>query len=234
VLFPRPPSPSDLMGVCINTAGGITGGDRFAIEAQAGAGSRLTLTTQAAERIYRARGDEVGRLSTRLSVARGARLDWLPQETILFDRSALRRSLCIDMADDATFLAVEPLVFGRITMGERLRRIAFTDNIRLIRAGELIFADAIRLTGDADAQLASRFAANGAGASAGVLYAAPDADLYLPRIRELLPETGGASLIRPGVLFARLVAPDSFLLRQSLIPVVEALRGAPLPKTWTL
>jgi len=234
VLFPRVPEPSDLMGVCINTAGGITGGDRFAIQAKAGAGSRMTLTTQAAERIYRARGDEIGTLSTRLSAAARARLDWLPQETILYDRSALRRSLHIDIAGDAAFLAVEPLVFGRITMGERLRRIAFADNIRLFRAGELVFADAIRLIGDADTQLASPFAADCAGASASVLYAAPDADLFLPRIRKLLPTTGGASLIRPGILFARLLAPDSFLLRQSLIPAIEVLRGAPLPKTWRL
>ena len=234
VLFPRVPEISDLLGVTINTAGGITGGDRFTITAHAGTNSRLTLTTQAAERIYRAKGIEVGRLSTDLTVTKGARLDWLPQETILFNRAALQRDLHIKMARDSVFLAVEPLVFGRITMGESLRQISFTDNIRLYRDDELIFADATHLIGDAGAQLASPFMANAAGASAAVLYAAQDADVFLPRIRELLPVTAGASLIRPGVLFARLLAPDSYILRQSLIPVIECLRGTTLPKTWTL
>lgn len=232
VLFPGVADRLNLTGVWINTAGGITGGDRFAIKARASAGSRLTLTTQAAERIYRARGEEVGEVSTQLSAAAGARLDWLPQETILYDRSSLRRSLRIDIANDAVFLGVEPLVFGRAAMGERLRHIAFNDNVRLFRSGELVFADAIRLTGDAEARLGSCFSAAKSGAIASIVYAAPDADLFLPRLRTLLSGAGGVSLIRPGLLFARLLASDSHLLRQSLIPLIEILRRAPIPRTW--
>ena len=233
-LFPRVSDQSDLLGVCINTAGGITGGDRFSIQARAHAHSRLTLTSQTAERIYRAKGTEIGNLSTQLTVESGARLDWLPQETILYNHCALRRNLRIDLAADSTALMVEPLVFGRITMGERLRHIAFIDNVRLYHDGALVFADATRLIGDADTQLSSPFTAAGMGAGASILYAAPDADLFLPRLRDLLLDSGGASLIRPSVLFARILAPDSYILRKSLIPVIACLRGAPLPKTWTL
>lgn len=232
LLFPRAPDQSDLLGVCINTAGGIAGGDRFSVEARVGENSRLTLTTQAAERIYRAKGDEVGQLSTRLSVEHGARLDWLPQETILFDKSSLNRKLSVHLAADSVFLSVEPLVFGRITMGERLHQANLTDNLRLYRDGNLVFADAVRLSGKD--QLASPFTANAAGAGASLLYASPDADLFLSRLRALLPASGGAGLIRDGVLFARILAPDSFILRKSLIPLIKVLRGAALPKTWTL
>jgi urease accessory protein len=234
VLFPRVADSSDLLGVYVNTAGGITGGDRFVIEGLATADSRMTLTTQAAERIYRAKGSEVGSLATHLNVEANARLDWLPQETILYNHCALRRNLRIDIATGATTLMVEPLVFGRITMGERLRQIQFTDNVRVYRDGNLVFADATRLIGDAYTQLSSAFTAAGMGAGASILYAAPDADLYLSHMRDLAPELGGVSLIRPGILFARILAPDSYELRKSLIPMIERLRGADLPKTWTL
>ncbi len=234
LLFPRVAVATGVTAVSINTAGGVTGGDRFELRAEARSGSRLTLTTQAAERIYCANGDEVSDVSTHLYMADGARIDWLPQETIIFNRSALSRKLHIDMAPDATFLAVEPLVFGRAAMGETLRNVSLSDHIRLRRGGALVFADAIRLRGDAKAQLAGPFTGGGAGACASLIYAAPDAELLVERLRALLPDSAGVSLIRPSILFARLLAVDSYLLRKSLIPAIEALRKAPLPKTWTL
>ena len=77
-------SGEDLVAVLVNTAGGVTGGDRFHYSGEAEAGAALTLSTQAAERAYRARDGEVGRVSVALKAAEGARIDWLPQETILF------------------------------------------------------------------------------------------------------------------------------------------------------
>lgn len=234
LLFPRAVARGEVLATCINTAGGITGGDRFDIRARAGAGSRLTLTTQAAERIYRTDNESLGHMTTHLEVDAGARLDWLPQETILFDRSALRRRLEISIAKDATLLAVEPLVFGRAAMGEHLRQVTLFDRIRLRRGDTLIFADDTRITGDAEALLALDHTAAGAGAGAALIFAAPEAERTLDTLRAFLPETGGASAIRPGLIFARLMAEDSFALRRHLIPMIEALRGAPLPRTWML
>ena len=234
MLFPRAAAPDEVLATCINTAGGITGGDRFDIRAHVGAESRLTLTTQAAERIYRTDSDSIGHLTTHLEVEEGARLDWLPQETILFERSALRRRLEISMAEDATLLAVEPMVFGRAAMAERLRQVMLHDRIRLRRGGALIFADDTRITGDAEALLALDHIAAGAGAGAVVIFAAPEAERTVDSLRALLPDTGGVSAIRPGLIFARLLAEDSFALRRHLIPMIEALRGAPLPRTWML
>ncbi|HBC09391.1 MAG TPA: urease accessory protein, partial [Rhodospirillaceae bacterium] len=71
--------------VLLNTAGGLTGGDVYGTEALAGPDAFLTLTSQACERVYRATGDQPARVETRLSADAGARLHWLPQETILFD-----------------------------------------------------------------------------------------------------------------------------------------------------
>ncbi|MCB2133095.1 MAG: urease accessory protein UreD, partial [Rhodobacteraceae bacterium] len=117
LLFPRPVG-RGIEVVAVNTAGGITGGDRFGIRAEAGAGTLLTVTTQAAERAYRAQQDEVAAVENRVIAEAGAEVRWLPQETILFDRCALRRRLRIDLAPDARLLAAEPLIFGRAAMGE--------------------------------------------------------------------------------------------------------------------
>ncbi|GMG84148.1 urease accessory protein UreD [Paralimibaculum aggregatum] len=238
--FPGTPPPpgAPLEAVLLNTAGGITGGDRFAVTAEAGPGAWLSLTTQAAERAYRAQPGETGRLEVALAAGPGARIDWLPQETILFDGSSLARRLVVDLGAGASLLAVEPLVFGRVAMGERLSRIGFSDRWQIRREGRLVHAEALRLEGDAMAALAGPAAAAGARAAAGLVWCAADAECHLAPLRALLPAgpeaTGGVSLVRPGVLAARLVAADGHALRQALMPMIAALRPAPLPKLWRL
>ena len=196
VLFPQPRTTA-LTGVLLNTAGGITGGDVFTLSADTGDGGQLTLTTT-------------------LTVQRGGCLHWLPQETLLYNGAALERRLQIDMAEDARLLMVEPLVFGRAAMGEVLSELYFTDHIDLTRAGAVIFADRTRLTGDAATLLQGRATGAAHGAMASVLYAAPDAEVALDDIRSLLPASGGVSLVHDNLLFVRLLAPDSFVLRQTL------------------
>ena len=233
LLLPRDQAP-DRTAVLLNTAGGVTGGDQFDIRAEAGPDTALTLTTQTAERAYRAQPGSVGWVSTHLMGAAGATVHWLPQETILFDGCALSRHLTVDLAEDTTFLAVEPVILGRAAMGETVHDARFTDQWRVRRNGHLIYADALRLHGDIAAQTASPATLNGHRAFASILYAAPDAERHLTPLRALLPDTGGASLIRPGVLAARLTAPDGMTLRRSLIPALEALRGHPLPTVWKM
>ncbi|MCX7645244.1 MAG: urease accessory protein UreD [Rhodobacteraceae bacterium] len=229
-LFPRAPAPQAIL---VNTAGGLTGGDRIAIAASAGAGSRLVLTTQSAERIYRA-AHGCARVRTQLRVAAGASLDWLPQETILFDGSALDRALRVDLAPDARFLMVEPVVFGRAAMGERVLRADVRDRIEVRRGGRPLWLDAIRLEGAVAARLDRPALAQGGAAMAALLYVAPDAAARLGPVRALLPATGGASLLAPDVLALRLVAADGFGLRAHLVPVLEGLCRDGLPRSWRL
>lgn len=236
-LFPRGPS-DRLNAVFVNTSGGITGGDDLRIDAQVGQGSRLSLTSQAAERIYRACGHDPAQVRTRIHVDHGARLDWLPQETILFDAARLDRRLRIDLAHDARCLLVETLVFGRTAMGETVRQLHLSDRIEVWRDGAPLLIDRMRMSGDAATQLARRATGGGAVALASVVYAvpsdSPDAAAHLARLRPDLPAGGGASLIRPGLLFLRLAAPDSFMLRQTLLPVLAQLNDGPLPRTWMI
>ncbi|MGF1553676.1 MAG: urease accessory protein UreD [Paracoccaceae bacterium] len=232
-LMPRLPGPPQ--GVIVNTAGGITGGDRFAWTAEAGPGAALTLTTQAAERLYRARPGEVATVATRLSARAGATLAWLPQETILYDRAAVERRLDIEMAADARVVLCEPLILGRAAMGETVESAHFVDRWTVRRAGRLVFADTLRLSGPV-AGIAARPAVFGPHrAAASLLLVAPDAEDRLAAARAALPfddhAEGGASAW-DGMLAARVLARDGRRLRGVLTALLAAL-GAPLPRVWT-
>lgn len=232
-----PTTPGRIEAVLLNTAGGLTGGDRFEWSAEAQEGAALTLATQTAERIYRAQPGEEAQVETRLTLRAGARLDWLPQETILFDRGALRRRLEIDMAQDATFTGVEPLILGRAAMGETVCEARFRDGWRLRREGRLVWADQLRLVGPV-AEIAARAAClNGAIAAATVVHAAPGAEARLEAARNLLGRAEGAEAAASafdGMICARIVARDGRALRRALIPLLEGLRGAALPRVWTM
>ncbi|GAA6180188.1 urease accessory protein UreD [Shimia sp. NS0008-38b] len=223
-----------LQAVLLNTAGGITGGDRFEVNATAAQNSHLTITTQAAERAYRSIDPEPGRLESALTLEEGATLDWLPQETIVFDGASLDRNLTVDMTGTSRFLMVEPLIFGRTAMGESVQSADIFDRITLRRNNSLLFADRVKLSSNVQAHLNRPTIAGGGRAMATVLLAAPDAEHHLDGLRALLPSTGGASLIRDGLLFARILAADGHALRQSLIPALKLLHGADLPRTWML
>ncbi|MEC3861008.1 urease accessory protein UreD [Mesobacterium sp. TK19101] len=233
LLFPRT-SGGALQAVLLNTAGGITGGDRFEIAAEAEAGAHLTVTTQAAERIYRAQPGAPGHVRSTLRVASRAQLHWLPQETILFDGAALDRSLRIEAAGDARVLACETLAFGRLAMGERVNKVFLRDRLDLVVDGQLAFADRLRLDGDADGQLQRLAVAQGAMAMASVLLSAPDAARHVPAIRDMLPETGGASAITNDLVFVRLLAHDTLSLRGVLVPLLVALSATDLPRPWMI
>ncbi|GEQ97845.1 urease accessory protein UreD [Iodidimonas gelatinilytica] len=220
--------------VLINTAGGITGGDRFDISAQADAGARLTLTTQASEKAYRAQIGEIAQLTTTLTIEKDARLNWLPQEMILFNHCALHRRLMINMTQSARLLMVEPLVFGRTAMGERLTDCIFRDRITVTRDHRPIYLDGMDLSGDAAACLARPATANGAGAMASLLFVAPEASAKLGQIRAMLPNSAGASMIAEDILVMRLLATDSYEMRRSLIPVLDYLSQSALPLSWRL
>src|SRR3954470_3386724 len=158
----RFPSPEDegLSAVFSNTAGGVAGGDRFEVAISAGEGARLTLTTAAAEKVYRA-PDAPAQLDISLKAASGAHLAWLPQETILFDRAKISRKIDIDLAEDASLLLCEIVVFGRAAMGERMSQGEFIDRWRLRRGGKLVFAETVRLDGDIGEKLGRPVIAKG-------------------------------------------------------------------------
>lgn len=231
IRLPHTHSPA-LQAVLMNTAGGLTGGDHIRWHATANAGASLVLTTPACERVYRSLGADA-RVETRLTAEAGAHIDWLPQETILFEQARLDRRLEVDLAEGATLTAVDAVLLGREAMGEAARHARLRDNWRIRRNGRLIHAEATQLTAS-NAERDSLSLLNGALAFATILHIAPDAERRLDVVRALLPPTGGASVIGER-LIVRLLAVSGIALRRSLAPLIALLSDAgSVPRLWTL
>lgn len=231
-LFPRVDEDA-LHAVLVNTAGGATGGDRFSVEADVRDGAHLVLTTQAAERAYRAQPGQIARLRNRLFVGLEARLHWLPQEMLLFDGAALERRLEVELAAEARFVMCEALVNGRAAMGESVRNIRLRDRIEIRREGVPLFLDQLRIDGDLTAHLARPTIAGGAQAISLFVAVLPEAEALSDAMRPMLPDGAGLSLIGRDCLVARLVAPDSFEMRLALVPLLQRVVGA-LPRPWKI
>lgn len=232
LLFPR--RDRDIHAIAVNTAGGITGGDRFDLTARAGSNTQLTISTQAAERIYRAHPGQTGRVRTGLVAEEGASLIWAPQETIVFDHAALHRQLDVDLAETARFVMVEPMLFGRTAMGETISHARIDDRIAIRRAGRMIYRDGLHLWGDVAAQLDRPAVGDGARAMASLVLAAADASGHIGPVRNLIQGQGGASLIADDLLAVRLLAKDGFDLRRTLVPILDLLTKHTLPQSWRL
>lgn len=219
--------------VLINTAGGLTGGDRFRTHVEVEAGASAIITTQACERIYRSTGDDT-LVASQLHVGEGAALAWLPQETILFDQSRLRRTLDVDLASNARFTAVEAVIFGRTAMGERVHFGHFQDRWRIRREGRLLFADDLRFSGAIDRTLQNATVLAGNLAMATLFHAGPEPERLLDPIRAALGDNGGAS-VWGGKLVARVVAKDGLHLRRAVERALRILMGgSTLPTVWKL
>ncbi|MFM9847175.1 MAG: urease accessory protein UreD [Hyphomicrobiaceae bacterium] len=220
--------------VIINTGGGVVGGDRIKLDFSVQHGADATVTTQAAERIYRTIGS-YSEIDARLDVCDGARLIWAPQETILFSGARLRRRCEVDVAPTARFLFAESMIFGRTASGEVMDRGALHDSWRVRRDGRLIFAEANRLD-DVSEDVLHRLAILGpARAFACILYVAPDAEARLASVREVLESAGvgaGASAWN-GLLVVRFVTDAARDMRHAMVRVMQELSGASMPRVWS-
>ncbi|WAJ26777.1 urease accessory protein UreD [Antarcticirhabdus aurantiaca] len=229
--FPRASGPG-MEAVLVNTAGGLTGGDRIDVELDVEAGAALTLTSQACERVYRSLGG-AAQVLARLQAGEGAALAWLPQETILFDGGAIARSLEVEAAASSRLLLCESVILGRQAMGESVRDGLFRDRWRVRRGGRLVFADDLRLEGDIARIAAEPALLGGARAFATVLYQGEAPEDRLASARRILGEAGGASLV-DGFVVARLAVADGLALRRRLVPLLGALASGPLPRIWSM
>ena len=230
--FPTTHAPH-LEATQINTGGGVAGGDRVDFAFVADSGTDVVVATQAAERIYRTNGPE-SRIGMRLTLAAGARLDWLPQETILYSGARLQRRFEVELAPDAQLLMVEAITFGRIASGEAMASGELDDGWRVRRDGRLIFADRTRLDGHIGELLARPALAGGDRAMAIMLFVAPDATDRLDAVRAVLADARshcGASAWN-GMLTVRFQGADGGSVRRDVINVVQMLSGRPLPRVW--
>jgi urease accessory protein len=228
---PGPPA-REIEAVVVNTAGGMAGGDRFELDIAFGPGARLLLTSAAAEKVYRTLGPDTT-VTARLAVGLGGALFWLPQETILFDRARLKRSIEVDLAGDARLLLAEAVIFGRAGMGETMHEGLLLDRWRVRRDGRLIHAESLRLDGDVAGRLGRTAIAKG-GIALATMLLVPGDDAIVAAIRARAEQCRGeiAASAWNGRAVVRLVAPEGAALRHDLVSVLSILRDGALPRLW--
>ena len=239
LLFPRVPDDEPLTACLANTAGGIVGGDLHQIRVTAMPGARILAIGQAAEKVYRSAGP-TARMDIDLAAERDSWLEWLPQETIVFEGARFRRRTRVEVDATARTLTGEILVLGRKAHGETLTTGFLRDMVEIRRDGKAIWADALHLDGDLRAPLQHEAAFAGAHAAALLVLHAPQAPTYRDTLRALAPPEGvrfGATIVA-GLLIARWLAWDALMLRRHYAAAWTLLRSqaaglpARLPALW--
>ena len=219
--------------VLVNTGGGMTGGDRLKVDITLDEKAETVITTQSAEKIYRADGT-ASEIAVRLSLAAGATCAWLPQESILFSGARLSRRFDVAMAGDATLTLFEGIIFGRIAMGERVTTGSIRDRWRVRRGGQLVFAEELALGKDIAALLDRKALGDGARAVATILHVTPDAERMIDDARASLKGAScecGVSAWN-GMLVARFAARDPLALRGAASRFLTRFRNQALPRVW--
>lgn len=224
--------------IVVHPPGGIAGGDALAIDASCDAGAHALVTTPGATRWYKANGQRATQ-AIRLQVT--GRLEWLPQETIVFDQADVGSSIDIALNDDAAAtIGWDVIVLGRTASGESLRAGAFTQTIRLQAGGELLWSERTRIAGG-DALLHSPVGLGGHPVF-GCLWAYGPSwtDDTIEALRAALPPAAAITRLAPRLLVGRAVGATTAAVRDALEavwrltrPRVFDGRSAVAPRIWS-
>ena len=242
-MFPRVGNAGDAgyrEAVLINTSGGVAGGDRLDTDVTALADATITLTSQAAERIYGAL-DQPARISTTLTAFAAAKLAWCPQETIVFDRARVRRDTRIALSADAELLALEWIVLGRAAHGEAVAGGSVVDSWRVERNGRLVWADTLRITDDVFPHLRRSALLADFTAVATLVYVGPDLKKRLECLRDWAASLAchSAATVVGALIVMRFAAAEASTLRAGLRNILDqfdcAFGPGPfrVPKMWS-
>lgn len=221
--------------VFLNTAGGLTSGDRLHFGLDLGLETRVTATTQTAERGYKCLNGPA-HLTITAKVGTDAHLDWLPQETILFEDSHLIRDTHIALAHGASCVMSEIIVLGRRAMGENPTRARLFDRRMVTLGGRPLWADALRLDANVLAEACQPAILGGNPAFAVLAYLGAGAESAAAPLRNLAATPGVQTAVSgwDGRCIARAMAPDLWILKQWLGRAIAQLTGRPLPRVWQM
>jgi urease accessory protein len=239
VFFPRTAGTQVQEAVLVNTSGGIAGGDRLETSVTSMDNASIAVTTQAAEKVYRAI-DESAHIKTTLRACDAAKLAWLPQETIVFNRARVCRRTQIEVSSGSELLALEWLVLGRAAHGEKISAGDIMDSWRVRKDGRLVWADSYRVTDDVFPHLSRKALLSDFNSIATLVYFGPDLDRRLAFLREILSSLGcdcGVTLVS-GLIVCRFAAKPSCDLKLALHSLLQQfateLGPGPfqVPKMW--
>jgi urease accessory protein len=222
IMFPRTGSRPVEEAVIVNTGGGVAGGDRLECSVAALTGASIAVTSQAAEKVYRAL-DEPAHVVTRLKAQGSAKLAWLPQETIVFNQARLYRTTEIELFSGTELLALEWLVLGRAAHGEVVVGGNIIDSWRVKRDGRLIWADSLRIADEVFPHLNRKALLANGKALATLIYFGPYLEKRLDFLREIIPSLGCncAATLVSGLIVVRFAAEESSDLKLALRSFLE-------------
>jgi urease accessory protein len=241
ILFPNTAPGESIEATVITTSGGLVGGDEISLEISAGPKSIALVSAQAAEKIYRSSGATTD-ISVAINAEEDSWLEWLPQETILFDGSKLRRKTVINASRGAHVLAGEILVLGRTGSGEVFSTGFLQDAWEVNIDNRLIWADALCLDNNIPSVLSHPACFDGATALATAVYVCDNPAEHIEAARKMLSLDDSKVLtsatVVNGVLVLRWLGKDAYNLRQAFAEFWKAFRhyagGRPaeLPRLW--
>lgn len=225
----------------INTSGGLTGGDALGWSIRANKGSWCTLSTPAAEKIYRSVAG-VAKVDIDIDVGPDACLAWLPQETILFDEANFERNALFQIVSSSKLLITETLVLGRQASGETIKLLQCSDRWKVYSDGHLIHREDLNLNHIEPLLLNGASGLSGMKTITTLIYFGPDAVEHLPTVRHDLKSLGpniiaacsAATIGKSSKLICRLIAPELYNIKACLSALVQRLNNKHLPKSWVL
>ena len=220
--------------VLVNTAGGLTGGDEFELRVGANGDTHLTVSTQTAERVYRALGSQNADIRAKMTVTGAATLTgYRRKQFCLMDRFS--RHLDIQMDENTNFLASEMMVFGQTAMQKALRQGRVRDQWRIWRDGRLIHAEAFRLDGQIMEKLHHKASSASKVCFATTIYISCDAEAKAGAVRGFFhsfTDVQTAVSAWKGKLVIRSLSNDTATLKKLLAQFIEQFRQMANPRVW--
>ncbi|NCJ05549.1 urease accessory protein UreD [Synechococcales cyanobacterium C] len=140
-------------GVChsilLHTAGGMVGGDRLSIDVNLAPESKALLTSAAAAKIYGSIGTEASQ-NIQIHLGANARLEWLPQETIVFNQAQFRQTLRVTLDPGAQWLGWDIVRLGRSARGEEFQSGNWRSHTEIWQGNRPLWIDRQRLSGSTE------------------------------------------------------------------------------------
>lgn len=232
VFLPKGATPE---AVFLNTAGGLTGGDRLAFSLKLGAGLNFTASTQTAERAYASTG-EAALVKVRISAAPGAQISWLPQETILYENSHLRRRTDISLASAASALSCEMFVLGRHAMDEHPKNLTLDDQRRFFIGDRLVWSESVQIGPENLARQQGSAVLSDARCFATVVMIGQGVEGAASALQPFLGQDGCDATVSAwgGKLILRARARHSWPMRKQIAAILTQLRGTSMPRVWQM
>ncbi|QIH05942.1 MULTISPECIES: urease accessory protein UreD [unclassified Pseudomonas] len=222
--------------IIVHPPGGIAGGDRLAIRVRVDSGAWAQLTSPGAAKWYRANSPASQVLE--LAVAKGATLEWLPQETIVFSAAQAELTTRIELHGDARLFYWDVVALGRPASGERFAQGHLRAHLDIRRDGRPLWHERQHILGD-DGLLESPIGLDGQPVFATLLATGEIDSELLERCRALEHPVRGDLTQLPGLVLARCLASEALQARAWLIDLWHLLRPALLgraavpPRIWT-